>query len=89
MGSIRKNQFPSIFLLETYNCNRQADTSGRLITREWPMDDITSFLEQVGSTALQIAVGMLVIIVLISIMDRRPPDRKDETDDRKSPPEGP
>lgn len=52
------------------------------------MSDLTELLERVGGTALQIVVGMLVIVVLISVMDPHTRKRKDDRDDHKGPPGG-
>lgn len=48
------------------------------------MEYITDLLEQYGPLALQIVVGMLVIIVLISIFERH--GHKDDKDRHQNPP---
>jgi len=56
---------------------------------KWFTDDIASFLEQVGSAALQIVVGMVLIIVLVSIIDRSGRHQENKAGDRKRPPDEP
>lgn len=53
------------------------------------MNDITELLRQVGGVALQVVTGMVVIIVLLSLMDRHGRRPKDDPDRRKDPHDGP
>lgn len=53
------------------------------------MNDITELLRQVGGVALQVTIGMLAVIVLLSLMDRHGRHAKDDPDKRKDPHDGP